>query len=220
MKFKRMDSSRRFSASLSDLCPQLGERSRNTNFDRHYIYHTAWAARVLAETRPLKHVDISSSLFFIGIASAFIPIDFYDYRPAQLRMEGVCCRHADLLRLPFEDGSIGSLSCMHTIEHIGLGRYGDAMDPEGDLKAIRELKRSLAPGGSLLIAVPIGVPRILFNAHRVYSYEQILSHFEGLTLKEFALIPANEARGGLVRNAPPSMVADETYACGCFWFTK
>jgi hypothetical protein len=36
---------------------------------------------------------------------------------------------------------------MHVVEHIGLGRYGEPMDEQGDLKAIEELKRVLAPGG-------------------------------------------------------------------------
>jgi hypothetical protein len=59
---------------------------------------------------------------------------------------------------------------MHVIEHIGLGRYGEALDPDGDLKAIRELVRVLAAGGNLLVVVPVGRPRIQFNAHRIYDY--------------------------------------------------
>ncbi|NDC42314.1 MAG: DUF268 domain-containing protein, partial [Chitinophagia bacterium] len=56
--------------------------------------------------------------------------------------------------LPFESDSIPSLSCMHTIEHVGLGRYGDQLDPQGDLKAIAELKRVVQPGGDLLFVTP------------------------------------------------------------------
>ncbi len=46
-------------------------------------------------------------------------------------------------------------SCMHTIEHIGLGRYGDPLDAVGDQTALSELQRVVAPGGSLLIVVPV-----------------------------------------------------------------
>ena len=52
---------------------------------------------------------------------------------------------------------------MHVIEHIGLGRYGDEMDPDGDLKAIDELKRVLSRKGDLLFVVPVGKPKIMYN---------------------------------------------------------
>ena len=56
------------------------------------------------------------------MVSAFIPVEFYDYRPAELSLSGLEFKHADLTHLPFADNSVESLSCMHVIEHIGLGR--------------------------------------------------------------------------------------------------
>lgn len=200
--------------------PCLYDNTGNTGFDRHYIFHTAWAARVVVQNKPTKHVDISSSLYFCSILSAFIPIEFYDYRPAKLDLDNLHSKGGDLLQLPFQDGSIKSLSCMHVVEHIGLGRYGDTVDSHGDLRAIAELKRVLAPMGDLLFVVPIGRPGVMFNAHRIYSYEQIMQYFSDLTLKEFALIPDDETTGGLMRHANPNLVKEQTYACGCFWFQK
>lgn len=127
--------------------PCLNDNTVSTGFDRHYVFHTAWAARVVMKSRPSKHVDISSSLYFCSILSACLPIDFYDYRPAALGLDNLSTERGDLLRLPFEDGAIQSLSCMHVLEHIGLGRYGDPLDCNGDLKAMTELKRVLARGG-------------------------------------------------------------------------
>ena len=66
--------------------PCLNDNTQETYFDRHDIYHTAWAARILSKYKPKKHTDIGSSLYFPSIASAFIPIDFYDYRPAKLEL--------------------------------------------------------------------------------------------------------------------------------------
>jgi SAM-dependent methyltransferase len=109
---------------------------------------------------------------------------------------------------------------MHTVEHVGLGRYGDPMDYDGDLKAIAELKRVVKPGGSLLFVTPVGKPIIAYNAHRIYSFEQVQEYFEGFELKEFSLIPDDHAVGGLIINADPAMVAQQHYACGCFWFVK
>src|SRR6266536_3280627 len=66
------------SANSSDRYPILDERTASTGFDRHYIYHPAWAARVLARAQPSVHVDIASTLHFCSIVSAFIPVRFYD----------------------------------------------------------------------------------------------------------------------------------------------
>jgi hypothetical protein len=222
LTFKRLAANKtpRFSLSWKDRLPCLHDKTASTGFDRHYVYHTAWAARVLHETKPDVHIDISSSLYFSGMVSAFIPVKFYDYRRADLRLSNLTSGAADLLALPFEDQTIESLSCMHVVEHMGLGRYGDPLDPEGDLKAIAELKRVVSREGTLLFVVPIGRPKIVFNAHRIYSYDQILTYFAGLTLSEFALIPDNPEEGGLIRGATKEQADKQTYGCGCFWFTK
>ena len=215
-KFKNKND-KRFSVNAADLYPCLKDRIIKTPFDHHYTYHPAWAARILTKTKPEFHVDISSILSFSTIVSAFVPVKFYDYRPADLKLSNLESGSEDLNKLSFESGSIPSLSCMHTIEHIGLGRYGDKIDPMGDIKSIEELKRVLQPGGDLLFVTPVGKPRIEFNAHRIYSYEQILEYFSPLVLKEFSLIPD---AGGLITNADPNLVKDQNYACGCFWFKK
>jgi SAM-dependent methyltransferase len=198
----------------------MEDKTGATGFDRHYVYLTAWAARVLARTRPEVHVDISSYLYFSSIVSAFIPIEFYDYRPADLKLNNLTSESANLLALPFADQSIESLSCMHVVEHVGLGRYGDALDPDGDLKAVTELKRVLAPAGTLLFVVPTGKPKIMFNAHRIYSYDQVMSYFSDLQLKQFALIPDNPGDGAIIYDATSEQADEQTYGCGCFWFTK
>ena len=209
----------RFSMNLADVYPCVKDKTIKTGFDRHYVYFTAWAARQVKKISPEKHVDISSSLYFAGIVSAFIPVEFYDYRPADLKLSNLESKKADLTNLPFADNTIPSLSCMHVIEHIGLGRYGDPLDPEGDIKSAKELSRVLAPGGKLLFVVPIGSKsRIEYNAHRIYSYDTALSLFPNLKLEEFTLVP--EKNGALIINADPALLSTEHYACGCFVFTK
>ena len=56
-----------------------------------------------------------------------------------------------------------------SVEHSGLGRYGDAFDPEGDIKSMKVLYDRLKPGGLCFLAVPMGLDQILWNAHRVYG---------------------------------------------------
>ncbi|MCX6701645.1 MAG: DUF268 domain-containing protein [Candidatus Zambryskibacteria bacterium] len=196
----------------------LNDNTKLTNFDTHYIYHPAWATRILQRTNPKLHIDISGTLSFASIVSAFIPVKFYDYRPANLKLS--ISNQTDLQNLPFENNSILSISCMHTVEHIGLGRYGDPIEPDGDLKAISELKRVLAKDGNLLFVVPKKKKKICFNAHRIYSYEQIMKYFSDLTLQEFSLIPDNAIDVGMIDNATKEMADKQEYGCGCFWFIK
>lgn len=215
----------RFQCRWKDRWPCLDDATSNTGFDAHYIYHCAWAARKIAENFKkitnddgARHVDISSSLHFVTMLSAFVPVDFYDYRPAALTLSSLRCNRADLLSLPFSDGSIQSLSCMHVVEHIGLERYGDPFDPQGDLKAMRELQRVLAPNGHLFFVVPVGnEARIQYNAHRIYTYNQILACFEKLQLHSFAFV---DDSGKFTPAACVEDIRDSKYGCGCFEFVK
>lgn len=211
----------RFTLRLVDLKLCLTDATSTTGFDRHYVFHTAWAARILAKSMPEMHTDISSSLYFISNVSAFIPIRFLDYRPANLGLSAVKEEAVDILNLPFADDSISSLSCMHVVEHIGLGRYGEAVDSDGDIKAIQELKRVLSFQGQLLFVVPLAAnPCIQFNAHRIYSFEQVVSMFDGLALDQFSLIPDKTEDGNLISWPTEELLARQTYACGCFLFRK
>jgi len=213
--------SKRFSLEKTDFIPCLNDNTLQTGFDRHYIYHPAWAARIIKNNNPAKHIDVSSTLHFCSLLSVFLPVEFYDYRPAKLILQNLKSLPGDLMKLPFESNTVHSISSMHTVEHVGLGRYGDPMDYDGDIKAVNELKRVLAPGGTLLFVVPIGAANIIhFNAHRVYNKQHVLELFSDLNLEEFTLIPEDENDGGLIVNPCEELLSKQAYACGCFWFTK
>ena len=215
-RFKKRNDNR-LEVPFSEIYPCLKDKISTTPFDRHYIYHPAWAARILAKTRPEYHVDFSSILSFGTVLSAFIPVKFYDYRPAGITLSNYDSQFADLKALAFGNESLPSISCMHTIEHIGLGRYGDELDPRGDIKAINELKRVAKKGADILFVTPIGTPKIQFNGQRVYSREQIVDYFHGCELIEFTLIPDS---GSPIINPDPGEINRQNYACGCFWFKK
>ena len=136
-----------------------------------------------------------------------------DIRPLEVDIEGLTPIAGSVLDLPFADGSLESVSCLHVAEHIGLGRYGDPLDPLGTRKAAAELQRVLAPGGQLLFSLPVGRPRVDFNAHRVHDPVEVASL-------------VRRARAGRVRGrrrrgrvpAPPlaGELAGSTYACGMY----
>lgn len=220
LKYENEKFNRGFEINWSDRYLCLNDSTENTGFDAHYVYHTAWAIRKVLEINPKKHIDISSSLHFCSNLSALIPVEFYDYRPANLSLSNLECKKADLTNLPFADESIDSLSCMHVIEHIGLGRYGDELNANGDIKAINEIKRVIKEDGYLIFVVPVGKPKIQFNAHRIYAYEQIIKYFSDFKLKEFSLIPDNAIDSGMVLNADKALASTQDYACGCFVFKK
>jgi SAM-dependent methyltransferase len=214
----RKSEDNRFTCRWQDRMPCLSEKTETFSFDRHYIYHTAWAARILACTRPARHVDVASSLYFSSIVSAFVPVDFYEFRPPALYLSGFTAHKGTLLQLPLEDKSVCSLSCMHVTEHVGLGRYGDPIDPAGDRKTAAELQRVLAPGGQLLFVVPMGQGIIRFNAHRLYTFSQVCELFTGAILEEFTFV---DEREGSLRTMP-AYEAQKTRleGCGCFLFRR
>lgn len=203
--------------------PALTDESLVPHHEWSYVLHTAWAARVLSETKPKLHVDVSSYIYFATILSAFIPIKYMEFRSVHIPLSNIETESIDLETvLPTRyHNSCDSLSCMHSLEHIGLGRYGDIINPRGDHAAADNLYRMLKAGGDLLIVVPVGKPRLEFNSSRTYSYDQVIGMFFALKLVEFSLIPDTyRETSALIRHAPPSMVQDQIDGTGCFWFKK
>jgi hypothetical protein len=203
--------------TLRDTYPQVHDCHAAHEFDPHYFFANGWAMRRILDVMPRQHVDVASQIIFPNLLAGAIPVVFVDYRPLEARLTGLQCIGGSLLCLPFADKSVASLSCLHVIEHIGLGRYGDPLDPQGTNKAARELSRILAPGGGLFLAVPIGRPRLCFNAHRIHSAEQIREMFSELTLVEFSGVHDD---GRYVERVGLGEFSESNYACGFFWFRR
>lgn len=215
---------RGFVCSEATLAPRLEDATATTSFDRDYLYHAAWASRRIAAINPPFHTDLASNLYLSAIISAFLPVRFYDYRPPDLHLSSLNVGFADLTKLPFDDEALPSISCLSVIEHIGLGRYGDPLDPDGDIKAVEEIKRVTTRGGSILINLPLGqTPTICFNAHRIYSKEQILNMFQGFKLIDFLFIN-RDCQFPAYTSTPSTeelgIYANGHYAAGCFHFIK
>src|SRR3954452_11115140 len=189
--------------------PQLLDWLPASPFDPHYLHQDAWAARELFRMQPDSHVDVGSRISFVAGIAAFTAVTFVDIRPLEAELPGLTSVTGSVLELPFEDRSLGSVSCLHVAEHIGLGRYGDPLDPAGTRKAAAELSRVIAPGGTLLFSLPVGRPRVEFNAHRVHDPVAVLEWFGELELREFAGV---DDRGVFARRRLPGELAGATYA--------
>jgi len=199
-----------------DHYPVLFQRDE-VDFDAHYTFQAAWATKRILSERPDRHVDIASDIRFVTQLSAAVPVLYLEYRPMELNLPGLNIEQGSVLSMRFESGSLASLSCLHVIEHIGLGRYGDELDVRGPEKACRELARVLAPGGTLYLSVPVGRKVTLFNAHRIFDPVQVPELLPNLELQEFSVV---DTKGRYIENASPADFRDEEYACGLYRFGK
>lgn len=148
-----------------------------------------------------------------------MPVEYIDIRPLESHVPNLSFRSGSILNLPHASHSVKSLSCLHVIEHIGLGRYGDPINPDGWIIGLEELQRVLAPGGQLLLSTPCGVPCVQFNAHRVFTPEHIIRKLNQLKLEEFSLIEDDNARRWLP-NCPTSRSETLSFGCGLFRFSR
>jgi hypothetical protein len=212
---------RRFSGAeqikLGDTYPCIHDKTLTTSFDAHYFYQDIWAFKKIQQSEAKDHVDVGSRVDFIGFLTTICQVTFIDIRPLKAKLDNLNSRKGSILAMPYENGSVQSLSCLHVAEHIGLGRYGDPLDPLGTAKACKELSRVLAVGGNLYFSVPVGKPKLCFNAHRIHSPAQILQYFNKLDLAEFSGIDDN---GNFEKNINPSTLESASYACGLFHFAK
>jgi hypothetical protein len=160
-----------------------------TPVDLNYFYQDTWAAGKILRARPQVHVDLGSTALLVGILAAWTRVISVDVRPLPVALDGLVTCAGTGVSLPFRDRSIRSLSSLCVIEHIGLGRYGDQLDPQGTEKAAAELQRVLAPGGDLYVSVPIEREnRVYFNAHRAFSMTSVSKMMSELDLEETMLV--------------------------------
>jgi len=184
----------------------------------HYFYQDIWALRHLAQIRPVMHYDIGSRFDgFTGQATAICPVNCIDIRPPAFTLPDFHFIKGDILELPFEDNALFSLSCLHTIEHIGLGRYGDAINPKGFEQALLQLQRVIAPGGYLLLSMPVGWERVEFNAQRVLDPRTAIGHLTQMELVEFSIVTE---KNEFIINVQPEDYRNAEYCCGLYLFRK
>ena len=172
--------------------PMLGEWREASGSPGAYFFQDRLVARWLLDAAPLRHIDIGSRIDgFIGHLSVFRQVEVLDFRPQPIEIPGVRFHQIDLTK-PLDDSwveSAESLSCLHTIEHFGLGRYGDELDPVGHIKGLAQITRILKPDGLLYLSTPVGRERVEFNAHRIFSASTVLSWFsEGWSIERSAVI--------------------------------
>jgi len=190
-----------------------------------YFWQDLLVARAIFEARPERHVDIGSRVDgFVAHVASFREIEVFDVRPITTQVPGVTFRRADLMK-PVEGmtGYCDSVSCLHALEHFGLGRYGDPIDPKGFERGLANMTALLRKNGVFYLSVPIGVERVEFNGQRVFDPRAMidLAMANSLELRELKVI----RQGGKVEalaldELRLSDLASQRYALGIFTFKK
>ena len=143
----------------------------------HYFHQDLLVAKMIHDSNPERHVDVGSRFDgFVAHVASFREIEVFDLRPLEESLhKNIKFIQADLMN-PLNFEKTESLSCLHAIEHFGLGRYSDQIDINGHIKGINNLLKMLKNNGTLYISFPIGrSDAVHFNAHRIFHPKTILN---------------------------------------------
>lgn len=206
--------------------PILNERFAEAGtMSGDYFHQDLLVARKIYQNNPQKHVDIGSRIDgFVAHVAVFRQIEIIDIRGQKSRVNNIIFRQADLMKLPVDMINYAdSISALHSLEHFGLGRYGDPIDYYGYLKALDNIYLMLQPKGKFYFSVPIGRQRIEFNAHRVFAVKYLFDLFEGkYSIDSFSYV---NDEGNLIEN--PELTEEAinlnfgcNHGCGIFELTK
>jgi hypothetical protein len=168
-----------------------------------YFWQDLLVARMIFEARPQKHVDVGSRVDgFVAHVASFRDIEVFDVRKITAQVPGVIFKQADLMD-PVDGirDYCDSLSCLHALEHFGLGRYGDPVDPQGFERGLINMAALLRENGVLYLSVPVGVSCVEFNAQRIVDPRLVvaLAREQRLRLSGFTVI----GPGGKVEECGP-----------------
>lgn len=213
------------------LLPCLHDRYAEGGSTKHeYFWQDLLVAQRIFESKPVRHVDIGSRVDgFIAHVASFREIEVIDIRPVSATIPGVLFRKGDIMNpqsLPVSDDGNGycdSLSCLHALEHFGLGRYGDRVDAEGYSHGIANMASLLRPNGVFYLSTPIGRERVEFNANWVFDPRSILrkAQSSGLKLSKLTVItPIGDTKESGIDDGTLCALANKEYSLGLFTFVK
>lgn len=195
------------------------------NTKGEYFLQDLHVARMISQARPKRHIDIGSSIEgFVAHVASFREIEVLDVRPITSEIPGIVFKQADLA-VPvsgIDKNNYDSVSCLHALEHFGLGRYGDPVDTQGHQKGLKNMAELLSDDGTFYLSTPIGKARVEFNANRVFDPREILSIAteSGLTLRNFILIQNSIVKEVSLTEDVLLQLANQRYALGVFIFNK
>jgi hypothetical protein len=219
---------RQFKGSLS-LMPCLHDRYEEGGTTKNeYFWQDLHVARLVFEANPKKHVDIGSRIDgFVAHVASFREIEVFDVRPITSIISGILFRQADLTKNITTTGGdlqeyCDSLSCLHAIEHFGLGRYGDEIDPNGYIRGIENISKLIQTKGKFYLSTPIGIERVEFNANWIFNPKTIINlvQMQGFYLNSLTTFEKGEVCEVDIHGCEIDAAEHSEYKLGVFVFTK
>jgi hypothetical protein len=191
-----------------------------------YFWQDLIVARMIHERSPEKHVDIGSRIDgFVAHIGSFREIEIFDVRAVSNVIPGMVFTRVNLTQ-PLDWSLYGycdSVSCLHALEHFGLGRYGDTIDSAGATKGLANIANLLRKGGVLYLSTPIGQERVEFNANRVFSPQTIVDWCQEYHLSlDFFMVIRYDGVTQVIQYGSEEFLtlAQENYNLGIFVFSK
>jgi Caenorhabditis protein of unknown function, DUF268 len=226
--YDQFKSSNDKSFSAGRLYPCLTDRFEKAGVAcGQYFHQDLLVAQLIYCANPKRHVDVGSRVDgFVAHVAVFREVEVFDIRPITSTARNIKFCQKDITQ---RDNDLiectDSLSCLHTLEHFGLGRYGDPVDYNGHRKGFENLARMVSPSGKFYFSVPIGkVQRFEFDAHRVFCIPYLLTMFNesGLSIVSFHYV---DDAGELhlledARSIPASETFELQNGCGIFELIK
>lgn len=203
-------------------------RNQAGDIDAHYFPMDIFTASAVIKSGVKNHMDVGSRIdgFVAHLLASGINVTEMDIRPLIDFEFGygagkLTFVQGDATNLNnITSNSVESISSLHAIEHFGLGRYGDEVNPNACFEAMNAMKRVLKPGGILYLAVPVGkTERVCFNAHRVFRPDTIISSMSGLVLNKLYIVHDFKiCEFDSFDDSVQNLMSE--YDCGIFIFSK
>lgn len=213
-----------FAIEENQCLPVYEDEEQAGRLDEHYFLQDIWMAGQVRMNGADEHFDVGSRVdgFIAHLLSMGIRVTLIDIRRLDIDMENLKFIQSDATNLAsVPDGSISSLSSLHAVEHFGLGRYGDDIDPDAWKKVLHSFERVLQKGGRLYLSVPIGERNhVVYNAHRVFKPQTIIDELSDMSLKKFSYIENYRIFEVQDFSQIADRISGKDYLCGCFVFDK
>ena len=187
----------------------------------HYFHQDLLVSQFIFKDNPINHLDIASRIDgFVAHVASFRKIDVADIRKLNNKVDNIAFTQIDFMSNNSNNKKYHSISCLHAIEHFGLGRYNDPIDIDGHLKGFKNILNLLEKKGKLYISFPISnYPRIEFNAHRVFHPEDIFN-WKGSKNLELLRFDYVDDFGELIKSSRTDCIKNTKYGCGIYTFIK
>jgi SAM-dependent methyltransferase len=176
---------------------------------------------------PGRVLDFGSGNGMMALGASFAGDDVVavDLEPEQYpfhphRIEYV---QGDFNRLELEPGSFDQILNCSSVEHVGLaGRYGSPDEPDGDLRAMEKMVRTLKSDGDMVLTIPVGRDAVYAPNHRIYGDERLprlLEHWE-IREESYWAKPTSERFESVPREQALAEIGSASYyALGLFVVT-